>query len=50
MCLIFCNVKRKDMIIPKKRIDAYFSNSFVPAKGRDRFLQKVRDDMYASCW
>ena len=53
MSSVFRIASRKDMIIQKKTIDEHFkgpAKSFVPPKGRGRFLKKIRDDMYASCW
>ena len=50
MSSIFRNANRKDMIIEKRTIDTHFSRTFVPPKGRGKFIKKIRDDMYASCW
>ena len=37
-------------MLREKTIDAHFNKSFVPPKGRGRFIKKSSDDMYASCW
>ena len=50
MISIFRNANRKDMIIEKRTIDTHFNRTFVPPKGRGKFIKKIRDDMYASCW
>ena len=50
MSSIFRNANRKDMIIEKRTIDTHFNRTFVPPKGRGKFIKKIRDDMYASCW
>ena len=50
MSSIFRNANRKDMIIEKRTIDTHFNRTFVPPKGRDKFIKKIRDNMYASCW
>ena len=47
---IFGNANRKDMIIEKRPIDTHFNRTFAPPKGRSKFIKKIRDDMYASCW
>ena len=41
------------MVIQNKTIGEHFKKplkSFVPPKGRGKFLKKIRDDWYASCW
>ena len=50
MSSIFRNANRKDMIIEKRTIDTHFNRAFVLPKGRGKFIKKIRDDMYASCW
>ena len=50
MSSIFRNANRKDMIIEKRTIDTHFNRTFVPPKGRGKFIKKIRDNMYASCW
>ena len=50
MSSIFRNANRKDLIIEKRTIDTYFIRTFVPPKGRGKFIKKIREDMYASCW
>ena len=50
MSSIFRNANRKDVIIEKRTIDKHFNRTFVPPKGRGKFIKKIRDDMYASCW
>ena len=40
----------KICLLKKKTINAHFSRTFVPPKGRGKFLKKLKDDMYASCW
>ena len=50
MSSIFRNANRKDMIIEKRTIDTYFNRTFVPPNGRGKFIKKIRDDMYTSCW
>ena len=50
MSSIFRNANSKDMIIEKRTIDTHFNRTFVPPKGRGKFIKKIRDDMYASCW
>ena len=50
MISIFRNANRKDMIIEKMTIYTHFNRTFVPPKGRGKFIKKTRDDMYASCW
>ena len=48
MSSIFRNANRKDMLI-KKEIDTHLNRTFVPPKGRGKFIKKLRGDMYASC-
>ena len=50
MSSIFRNANRKDMIIEKRTIDTHFNRTFVLPKGRGKFIKKIRDDMYTSCW
>ena len=50
MSSIFRNANRKDMIIEKRTIDTHFNRTFVPLKGRGKFIKKIWEDMYASCW
>ena len=50
MSSIFRNANRKDMIIEKRTIDTHFNRTFLPPKGRGKFMKKIRDNMYASCW
>ena len=50
MSSIFRNANRKDMLIKKEKFDTHFNRTFVPPKGRGKFIKKLRDDMYASCW
>ena len=50
MSSIFRNANRKDMLIKKETIDTHFNRTFVPPKGRGKFIKKLRGDMYASCW
>ena len=50
MSSIFRNANRKDMIIKKRTIDTHFNRNFVPLKGRGKFIKKIWEDMYASCW
>ena len=54
MSSIFHAGNRKNMVIKKKKtIGEHFKKplkSFVPPKGRGKFLKKIRDDWYASCW
>ena len=47
---IFRNANRKDMIIEKRAINTHFNKTFVPPKGRGKFIKKIQGDMYASCW
>ena len=49
MSSIFRNANRKDMIIEKRTIDTHFNRTFLPPKGRAKFI-KIQDNMYASCW
>ena len=41
MSSIFRNAKRKDMIIEKRTIDTHFNRTFVPPKGRGKFIKKI---------
>ena len=50
MSSIFRNANRKDMLIKKETIDTHFNRTFVPPKGRGKFIKKLWGDMYASCW
>ena len=50
MSSIFRNANRKEMIIEKRTIDTHFNRTIVSPKGRGKFIKKIRDDMYASCW
>ena len=50
MSSIIRNAKRKDMIIEKRTINTHFNETFVLPIGRGRFIKKIRDEMYASCW
>ena len=50
MSSIFRNANRKDMIIEKRTIDTHFNRTFVPPQGRGKFIKKIWDGMYASCW
>ena len=38
------------MIIEKRAINTHFNKTFVPPKGRGKFIKKIQGDMYASCW
>ena len=50
MSTIFRNANMKDMIIEKMIINKHFKRTFVAPKGRGKFIKKIRDEMYASCW
>ena len=50
MSTIFRNANMKDMIIEKMIINKHFNRTFVAPKGRGKFIKKIRDEMYASCW
>ena len=42
MSSIFRNANRKDMLIKKETIDTHFNRTFVPPKGRGKFIKKLR--------
>ena len=46
---MFRNANRKNIYIPKQAIDEHFKNKKV-CTGRCRFIEKIRDDMYAQSW
>ena len=50
MSSVFRNASRKDVIIEKRTIDTHFNRTFLPPKGPGKFIKKIRDDMYSSCW
>ena len=50
MSSIFRNANRKDVIIEKRTIDTHFNRTFLPPKGPGKFIKKIRDNMYSSCW
>ena len=50
MSSIFRNANRKDMLIQKETIDTHFNRTFVPRKGRGKFIKKLWGDMCAFCW
>ena len=46
---IFRDVKRNGMYVKKETIDEYFKNKKIGI-GCGRFIQKIRDSMYAESW